>query len=256
MKSKASGTGPTERKAVLASTLYSRILNLDLQPGETLNELTLCDEFGLSRSTVRTTLLQLQADGVLELHSGRAPSVVPMPVKTLERFEQSARLIYPSTAQLTALNARHDDHKALRSLLGRLDQALSKQDQHTWLSLENTLQRRIEQIAASPYLTPALRRLQIDHGRLSRVFYSRQAPLRVLHELSIDNRAWHTIIAAIGEGDCCGAAKATRCHLQTFCQRLRWHTHPLHKEKPAFSSLHRTLARHEAVRLPTSTRLQ
>lgn len=239
MKSESLGQLLAERKALLADTLYNRILNLQLAPGETLNELALCDEFGLSRSTVRITLLQLEADGLLDLRRQRAPAVVAMTVRTLEHFQQSATLIYPAGAQLAALNARPADHVLLHELLDCLDEAVQDQDLQAWLSLDNALQRRIEQIAANHYLQPGLRRLQIDHGRLMRMFYCNQPWSRIRQDLLADARAWQAIIDAITRADSQRAAQASRDYLQTLCQRLSWHTFPLHKETSAVPSLYR-----------------
>lgn len=40
---------PQDRKAVLAEALRRRILSMELAPGAVVDELALCDEFGLSR---------------------------------------------------------------------------------------------------------------------------------------------------------------------------------------------------------------
>jgi transcriptional regulator, GntR family len=43
---------PQDRKAVLAEALRRRILSMELAPGAVVDELALCDEFGLSRPPV------------------------------------------------------------------------------------------------------------------------------------------------------------------------------------------------------------
>lgn len=40
---------PQDRKAVLAEALRRRIMSMELAPGAVVDELALCDEFGLSR---------------------------------------------------------------------------------------------------------------------------------------------------------------------------------------------------------------
>jgi DNA-binding GntR family transcriptional regulator len=66
---------PQDRKAVLAQALRRRILSMELAPGAVVDELALCDEFGLSRPPVRELLRQIAAEGYIELEANRAPRV-------------------------------------------------------------------------------------------------------------------------------------------------------------------------------------
>ena len=52
---KTTGSNVTgmDKKSILLETLKRRILSMELQPGTSIDEMTLCDEFGLSRSPVR-----------------------------------------------------------------------------------------------------------------------------------------------------------------------------------------------------------
>ncbi len=58
---------PPDRKAVFAEALRRRILSMELAPGAVVDELALCDEFGLSRPPVRELLRQIAAEGYIEL---------------------------------------------------------------------------------------------------------------------------------------------------------------------------------------------
>lgn len=52
-----------DRKAVLGEALRRRILSMELAPGAVVDELALCDEFGLSRPPVRELMRQMAAEG-------------------------------------------------------------------------------------------------------------------------------------------------------------------------------------------------
>ena len=45
---------------------------MELAPGAVVDELALCDEFGLSRPPVRELLRQIAAEGYIELEANRA----------------------------------------------------------------------------------------------------------------------------------------------------------------------------------------
>lgn len=57
-----SADAPFDRKAVLGDALRRRILSMELAPGAVVDELALCDEFGLSRPPVRELLRQIAAE--------------------------------------------------------------------------------------------------------------------------------------------------------------------------------------------------
>ena len=65
---KTTGSNVTgmDKKSILLETLKRRILSMELQPGTSIDEMTLCDEFGLSRSPVRELIRQMAAEGYLD----------------------------------------------------------------------------------------------------------------------------------------------------------------------------------------------
>ena len=101
----AGAEAPQDRKAVLAEALRRRILSMELAPGAVVDELALCDEFGLSRPPVRELLRQIAAEGYIELEANRAPRVAAMNHDSLHSFFVAAPLIYIATTQLAATNA-------------------------------------------------------------------------------------------------------------------------------------------------------
>lgn len=107
------------RKAdAIVATIEARILNGDYRPGTCLDERSLADEFGVSRTPVREALLRLIANG-LTSENGRGSAVVRQPtvsavldaflvVSELEGLaaRQAARRITPAQLQeLEAANA-------------------------------------------------------------------------------------------------------------------------------------------------------
>lgn len=72
-------TEARNRKAdAIIATIEARILNGDYRPGTCLDERSLADEFGVSRTPVREALLRLIANG-LTSENGRGSAVVRQP---------------------------------------------------------------------------------------------------------------------------------------------------------------------------------
>ena len=102
---KTTGSNVTgmDKKSILLETLKRRILSMELQPGTSIDEMTLCDEFGLSRSPVRELIRQMAAEGYLELETNRAARVSTMSYQSLRNFFLASPLIYTATTQLAHL---------------------------------------------------------------------------------------------------------------------------------------------------------
>src|SRR5215210_4137016 len=66
--------------ADLAADLRTRIVDGAIQPGDKLpSENTLIDEFGVSRTVVRSALTRLQAEGLVETERGRGSFALTPP---------------------------------------------------------------------------------------------------------------------------------------------------------------------------------
>src|SRR5258708_34431357 len=71
--------------------IEQEIVTGHFQPGERLDEQSLADRFGGSRTPIREALMQLASTGMVELHSRRGGFVASLGLKEIiERFEAMA----------------------------------------------------------------------------------------------------------------------------------------------------------------------
>ena len=151
--------------------LQSRILALELAPGEALDETALAQQYGMSRTPMREVLQRLQGAGFVALEGKRGAKVSPMDFSTMRIFFQTAPMIYASIGRLAAENrtgAQLDDLKdaqrAFEKATGQSDPGAAALANHNFHSV-------IGEMARNPYLDASLERLLIDHTRLSQTFY-------------------------------------------------------------------------------------
>src|SRR5262249_6033303 len=81
-------------KTSLYETLKRQILTLELPPDHDLDEASLSEAYGISRTPVRDVLRQLAAEGYIDIRENRGARVIPMDHATLRDFFLVAPMIY------------------------------------------------------------------------------------------------------------------------------------------------------------------
>ncbi len=98
----------------IASALSLAIHEHRLAPGTKLGEDDLSDIYGVSRTTVRTALLSLSHQQIIEIKRNRGAFVAqPSLIEAHEVFE-ARELLEPRTARSAALHATPDDVALLK----------------------------------------------------------------------------------------------------------------------------------------------
>ena len=66
-------------------TLYQQIMLLELKPGSTLRENALCEQFGVSRTPVRSVLQELRIAGLIEVTPYKSTRVTQLDFDTISQ---------------------------------------------------------------------------------------------------------------------------------------------------------------------------
>ncbi|AMO76300.1 GntR family transcriptional regulator [Pseudomonas citronellolis] len=218
---------PLDRKVVLADTLRRRILSMELAPGAVVDELALCDEFGLSRPPVRELLRQIAAEGYIELEANRAPRVASMSHESLHSFFLAAPLIYIATTQLAATHASAAEIEALKDIQRRFRKAIEEKDVEARVFYNDEFHLEIGKMAHNDYLMPSLRRLLIDHARLGKIFYRHPTTDDMQQDLEVACEQHEQMIQAIERRDPDAAADIVRAHFELSRRRMAEYAAPV-----------------------------
>jgi len=218
------GQGGAERKTLLEEALRSRIIHMEMQPGQVVDEVALAREFGLSRPPVRELMRQLAAEGYLELEANRPARVSPMSYETLRCLFQTAPMIYGATIELAALCASAQDIARLKDIQSRFRKAIFADNTEERVHYNNLFHYEIGKIANNPYLMPSLRRITIDHARLAKTFYrsssSGSVPEDMLHDMQTSLLHHEQMIEAIEKGDTEAGRKLAQAHWDLSRKRI------------------------------------
>lgn len=213
--SKTGNRGVTEtaksKKALCLDSLRQRILTQELAPGEDLDEARLAEQYEISRPPLREVLNQLAGEGFVVLRANRGAQVAQMTHKTLRNFFVAAPMVYAATSQLAAEHATPAQIMQLKDAQVLFRKAIRDGDAAQRALMNQRFHAIIGDMADNEYLLPSLRRLLIDHTRISMTFYSpRVAGLAKQRETAAEQH--DAFIAHIEAGDAPAAARLAIDH--------------------------------------------
>ncbi|MGJ8625648.1 MAG: GntR family transcriptional regulator [Sulfitobacter sp.] len=180
--------------------LRHAILTQELAPGADLDEATLSEQWGLSRTPLRDVLRQLAGEGFLDIRANRGARVSEMSHRTLRDFFLAAPMIYGAVLRLAAQNAQDLQIAKLKDAQVAFKKALRGGDIAARALANNHFHEVTGQMAGNIYLLPSFQRLLIDHARISMTFF-RPQDTEMAENLTRASEQHDAIIAAIESGD-------------------------------------------------------
>lgn len=166
---------PKHKKAFCASDLRDRILTLDIAPGTDLDEASLAEEYGISRTPLREVLHRLAGGGFVRLEENRGAKVESMDFATMRVFFQTAPLIYCSIARQAAESRTTRQVAELKNIQLGFSEAARAGDAPKAGLLNHAFHDQIGEMAQNPYLFAGLKRMLVDHTRLGQTFFAPQS---------------------------------------------------------------------------------
>lgn len=158
-------------KTKLIEELKHRILTLDLEPGEDLDEVVLGKQYGLSRTPVREIFLRLAGDGYIDIRKNKGARVAPMDYSTLRNFFLVAPMIYASIGRLAVRNFKPVQLDNLKAAQERFREAGRTGDALAMVLENNRFHEIMGEMSGNVYLQASLSRLLIDHARIGHTFF-------------------------------------------------------------------------------------
>src|SRR5262249_26817839 len=153
-------------KTALYETLKRQILTLELPADHDLDEASLSEEYGISRTPVRDVLRQLAVEGYVDIRENRGDRVIPMDHEHLSDFFLVAPMIYEAVGRLAVHNFKATQMTQLKDCQERFRSAVSRRDPETMVVENNRFHAILGEMANSAFLKPSLSKLLIDHARI------------------------------------------------------------------------------------------
>lgn len=203
------------------SSLRESILNGTLPPGESLSQVQLASQLGVSRGPLREAVRMLQREGLVEAEVNRRGRVSSFSIDDLEQL-YAMRIVHESLAiRINVPRFTKRDIDALRGCLRRME-ALARHDLRQWQSVDREFHFALLSHAGDR-LMRTIRELY-DHADRYRWLYIKGVP----RALSIAAEEHKAIFDASAGGDAALAATHLARHLARTALTVLTHHAPEH----------------------------
>lgn len=145
-------------------TLRDEILSLKLEPGALLDETSLADRFGMSRSPVREALIRLAGDDLVTTLSNRSTVVAPMDIQSFPKYVEALDIAQRMNTRLAAELRSEADLKAIARRQKDFVAAVKSGEYLAMSEANKRFHMAIAQAGRNPYLAAFYERL-LDQGR-------------------------------------------------------------------------------------------
>lgn len=196
----------------LREQIEEQIATGQLPPGSALDEVALATQFGVSRTPVREALIQLTAEGLVELRPRRGAVVASVgPARLLEMFEVMAEL----EAMCARLAARRMSEAEQAELLAahRACEA-ARGDPDAYFYCNERFHNAIYAGSHNGFLAEEAAALQ------RRLRPYRRLQLRVRDRMANSFAEHEAVVAALQAGDAAAAGDALRRHVSVQGERF------------------------------------
>lgn len=157
----------------LYETLRHQIITMEIPPGADIDEKSLVEKFGVSRTPVREAIIRLSAEGLLEIRKNRGAVVTSLDLLTLQSIFEAGDLIEKAYTRLACLRRTDEDLKEIHHWMVRFERDLNNQDIPAMVHSNSQFHYCIARASANKYFFECYRRILADHERIAQLWYTR-----------------------------------------------------------------------------------
>lgn len=187
--------------------LYAAIASMELRPGTPVSELTLTEEFGVSRTPVREALQRLAKEKLVEIVPKSGTFVGRIPISALIEAIVARRALEATTVRSAVQRASDAQIADLRGQLEEQRNLAAAGDLERFHAADEAFHASIAQVAGYPGIWDIIRTLKIQVDRY------RQLTLPQEGRLDMVLREHTAVVDAMAVGEADRAARAMEEHL-------------------------------------------
>lgn len=200
---------PVTIQAQTAGKLRDAILDGVFKPGERLLEADLCRKMGVSRTSVREALRQLEAERLVTIIPNRGPSVALLTWSEAEAIYEARELLEGEAAARFAERATSSQISQAKAALADFDRAVTMDDALGRLASTQRFYDLIIQGCGNPVIGEMLQ------GLFARINFLRARSMSLVGRGKLSSTEMWRIYAAIESHDSRAASAAAVQHVKS-----------------------------------------
>ena len=201
--------------------LRRRILTLEYAPGEALDEASLVEQLGVSRTLVREAVIKLASEGLAEVLPNRGTRVAGFDLNEVKAFHEALELNQRAVTCWAAIRSNSKHHAKIKRTRLAFEQAAQVRDAEAMIESNRQFHLAIAAGAGNSMVEASYSRLLMTGLRLSRLLvtydFSRDATLASHLDRIVDQH--RQIELAIVRGDSEAAEKLGAAHARLSLDR-------------------------------------
>lgn len=202
-------------KSKIYNELKRRIIEFTYKPGSILNEVDLAEEFGVSRSPIRTALQELERDSLIQIVPRYGAQVAAIDFRNVKGLFEVTKQLDPYATRLAVKKITPEQLAELKELIRRLETFSTTDRYQDAINTDERFHEIIFEACDNKWLTETLERLHIHTERLWHYCND------YFDEMSIFTRTFKLIVAAIEAQDEDAAEQAAKEHIDDFLARIK-----------------------------------
>lgn len=192
-----------------------RIIHLEYEPGQVLNEVDVAEEFKTSRTPIRRVFQLLHNDKLLNIVPRYGAQVTPIDFKQMKSIFEVTRELDPFAIRLAIERITEDQITELEEIMSRLENYDITTHYQEAIVDDERFHNIIYSSCANPWLQDILTSLHYHTERLWH--YSEQ----YFDDMSLFTNTLGKVLKSIKENDVEKAEKYTREHIDDFVEKIR-----------------------------------
>ena len=202
-------------KSKIYIELKRRIIEFTYKPGSILNELELAEEFGVSRSPIRTALQELERDNLLHIVPRYGAQVAPIDFRNIKGLFEVTKQLDPYATRLAVKKITPEQLAEMKQIIQNLEGFSSTEDYQEAINEDERFHEIIFEACDNKWLTDMVKHLHLHTERLWHYCSD------YFDDMTIFTRTFKLMVQAIEAGDEEAAEHHAREHIDDFLARIR-----------------------------------
>ncbi len=157
---------------IVYDELRKAILDLSLEPGSPLDEVSLSEQFDMSRTPIREALVRLAAEDLVTTLPNRNTIVSPIDFVAMPVYFEALCLMYRVTTRSAAVHHRPEHLVSVRAHEAAFAAAVERRDAIAMIGANRDFHVAIAEAGGNSYFTTFFAKLLDEGRRVLRLYYS------------------------------------------------------------------------------------